>query len=214
VTQPVGAVGVNEPVNFERRRLRKHPSTSPAPGSRCGWNTNQELAGHQDLSTTQRYMHLSPAAIEGAIRLWIAWQCHSFWRHCGDGRTVGSRTSKHWGFQIDLPANHLGPGSRRRAPSRTMKRPSRRGERAIERPRSGAPGRQPRREVGDDIVYAAKARIRAFASRALPPTEWTPWPYRGALSSSTIVERWRARREGSISSKWLGVSSTRRHPSR
>ena len=29
----------------------------------------QELAGHQDLTTTQRYMHLSPAAIEGAIRL-------------------------------------------------------------------------------------------------------------------------------------------------
>jgi integrase len=29
----------------------------------------QELAGHMDLVTTQRYMHLSPAAIEGAIRL-------------------------------------------------------------------------------------------------------------------------------------------------
>ena len=29
----------------------------------------QGLAEHQDLSTTQRYMHLSPAAIEGAIRL-------------------------------------------------------------------------------------------------------------------------------------------------
>ena len=29
----------------------------------------QELAGHMDLATTQRYMHLSPAAIEGAIRL-------------------------------------------------------------------------------------------------------------------------------------------------
>jgi site-specific recombinase XerC len=32
----------------------------------------QELAGHQELSTdsstTQRYMHLSPAAIEGLIR--------------------------------------------------------------------------------------------------------------------------------------------------
>ena len=29
----------------------------------------QELAGHQDLTTTQRYMHMSPAAIESAIRL-------------------------------------------------------------------------------------------------------------------------------------------------
>jgi site-specific recombinase XerD len=29
----------------------------------------QELAGHRDLSTTRRYMHLSPAAIEGAIPL-------------------------------------------------------------------------------------------------------------------------------------------------
>lgn len=29
----------------------------------------QELAGHQDLATTQRYMHLSPAALESAIRL-------------------------------------------------------------------------------------------------------------------------------------------------
>ena len=29
----------------------------------------QALGGHQDLSTTQRYMHLSPAATEDAIRL-------------------------------------------------------------------------------------------------------------------------------------------------
>jgi integrase len=29
----------------------------------------QELAGHQDLTTTQRYMHLTPAALESAIRL-------------------------------------------------------------------------------------------------------------------------------------------------
>jgi site-specific recombinase XerD len=29
----------------------------------------QNLAGHSDLSTTQRYMHLGPAAVEAAIRL-------------------------------------------------------------------------------------------------------------------------------------------------
>lgn len=29
----------------------------------------QRLAGHRDLMTTQRYVHLTPAAIEGAIRL-------------------------------------------------------------------------------------------------------------------------------------------------
>jgi hypothetical protein len=29
----------------------------------------QELAGHQDLAATQCYMHLSPAAVESAIRL-------------------------------------------------------------------------------------------------------------------------------------------------
>ena len=29
----------------------------------------QELAGHGNLSTTQRYMHLSPKAVESAIRL-------------------------------------------------------------------------------------------------------------------------------------------------
>jgi site-specific recombinase XerD len=29
----------------------------------------QELAGHSELGMTQRYMHLSPAALDAAIRL-------------------------------------------------------------------------------------------------------------------------------------------------
>ena len=29
----------------------------------------QALAGHQELSMTQRYMHLSPASLDAAIRL-------------------------------------------------------------------------------------------------------------------------------------------------
>lgn len=29
----------------------------------------QELAGHKDLATMQRYMHLRPAALDAAIRL-------------------------------------------------------------------------------------------------------------------------------------------------
>jgi hypothetical protein len=29
----------------------------------------QELAGHQELGTTQRYIHLTPATLEAAIRL-------------------------------------------------------------------------------------------------------------------------------------------------
>jgi hypothetical protein len=35
----------------------------------AGARAIQELAGNRDVSTTQRYMHVSPAAIENAIRL-------------------------------------------------------------------------------------------------------------------------------------------------
>jgi site-specific recombinase XerD len=35
----------------------------------AGARAIQELAGHRDLVTTQRYMHVRPAAIESAIRL-------------------------------------------------------------------------------------------------------------------------------------------------
>ena len=35
----------------------------------AGARAIQELGGTPDLSTTQRYMHVSPAAVESAIRL-------------------------------------------------------------------------------------------------------------------------------------------------
>src|SRR5215470_14169553 len=47
----------------------------------------QELAGHKNLATTQRYMHLSPAAIEGAIRLLDQ---PRFGGECGDILETGS----------------------------------------------------------------------------------------------------------------------------
>lgn len=47
----------------------------------------QELAGHQDLSTTQRYMHVSPAAIDNAIRLL---ESPGVVRSCGDIVETGS----------------------------------------------------------------------------------------------------------------------------
>jgi hypothetical protein len=56
----------------------------------------QELAGHKDLITTQRYMHLSPAATEDAIRLLDGRQSglesvEKSWRHSGHG--AGGRVS-------------------------------------------------------------------------------------------------------------------------
>ena len=48
----------------------------------------QELAGHQDLITTQRYMHLSAAAIEGAIRLLEQPTPPAAWRNTGDVRAA------------------------------------------------------------------------------------------------------------------------------
>src|SRR5262249_10826430 len=54
----------NSGVHRLRHSFCSHLSMRGAPARAI-----QELAGHQDLATTQRYMHLSPAAIEGAIRL-------------------------------------------------------------------------------------------------------------------------------------------------
>ena len=54
----------NEGLHVLRHTFCSHLAMRGAPARAI-----QELAGHQDLTTTQRYMHLSPAAIEGAIRL-------------------------------------------------------------------------------------------------------------------------------------------------
>ena len=48
----------------------------------------QELAGDADLSTTQRYMHLTPAATEDAIRLL-------------DGRQSGLENVEKFGDMLD-----------------------------------------------------------------------------------------------------------------
>ena len=54
----------NQGVHILRHTFCSHLAMRGAPARAI-----QELAGHKDLSTTQRYMHLSPAAVESAIRL-------------------------------------------------------------------------------------------------------------------------------------------------
>jgi site-specific recombinase XerD len=57
-------VNVKAGVHILRHTFCSHLAMRGAPARAI-----QELAGHEELATTQRYMHLSPAAIEGAIRL-------------------------------------------------------------------------------------------------------------------------------------------------
>jgi integrase len=49
--------------------ILRHTFCSHLAMNGAGARAIQELAGHQDLSTTQRYMQVSPAAAENAIRL-------------------------------------------------------------------------------------------------------------------------------------------------
>ncbi len=50
-------------------QILRHTFCSPLAMRGAGPRAIQELAGHQDISTTQRYMHLSPASIRCAIDL-------------------------------------------------------------------------------------------------------------------------------------------------
>jgi hypothetical protein len=54
----------NMGVHVLRHTFCSHLAMRSAPS-----RSIQELAGHSELGTTQRYMHLSPAATESAIRL-------------------------------------------------------------------------------------------------------------------------------------------------
>jgi site-specific recombinase XerD len=55
---------VNAGVHILRHTFCSHLAMRGAPARAI-----QELAGHQDLTTTMRYMHVSPAAIKSAIEL-------------------------------------------------------------------------------------------------------------------------------------------------
>ena len=59
-------------VHILRHTFCSHLAMRGAPGKAI-----QELAGHQELSMTQRYMHLSPAALDAAIRLLESSGIHS-----------------------------------------------------------------------------------------------------------------------------------------
>jgi len=54
----------DEGIHVLRHTFCSHLAMQEAPARAI-----QELAGHKDLTTTQRYMHLSPAATFNAIRL-------------------------------------------------------------------------------------------------------------------------------------------------
>ena len=77
--------GVRPGVHILRHTFCLHLAMRGAPARAI-----QDLAGHQDLTTTQRYMHLSPAAIEGAIRLLDASRTSTA---CGNMLATGSTES-------------------------------------------------------------------------------------------------------------------------
>ena len=78
--------GIEQGVHILRHTFCSHLAMKGAPARAI-----QELTGHADLSTTQRYMHLSPAATEDAIRLL-------------DGRQAGLEPLENLGDILDTRA--------------------------------------------------------------------------------------------------------------
>jgi putative transposase len=60
----IDVLNVKPGIHILRQTFCSHLAMRGAPARAI-----QELAGHQDLATTQRYMHVSPAALDAAIRL-------------------------------------------------------------------------------------------------------------------------------------------------
>ena len=64
VARAARTAGVRPGVHILRHTFCSHLAMQGVPARAI-----QELAGHKDLKTTQRYMHVSPAAVDDAIRL-------------------------------------------------------------------------------------------------------------------------------------------------
>jgi site-specific recombinase XerD len=64
VNRAARKANVREGVHILRHTFCSHLAMRGAPSRAI-----QELAGHSELGVTQRYMHLSPAALDAAIQL-------------------------------------------------------------------------------------------------------------------------------------------------
>jgi hypothetical protein len=68
----------------------------------------QELAGHRDLATTQRYMHLSPSALDEAIGC----STGEIWRDVGDGGSSKRKSLAVNGISGEPKFRELEPAGR------------------------------------------------------------------------------------------------------